>query len=79
MAIILAQIPEADYPLRRERAVASGKPKREIVRLAPHAYLLEGVVDATDPIFHIFPIGASGKRGHRVARDHVDLLCGPRK
>ncbi len=50
---------------------------KEVVRQALHAYLQDDTVDPHDPIFHIFPLGASGKKGHRTARDHDNELYGP--
>ncbi len=50
---------------------------KEIIRQAIHAYLAEEPVDAADPIFHAFPLGASGPKGHDTARKHDDLLYGP--
>jgi hypothetical protein len=54
-------------------------PMEEVVRQALHAYLQNDTVDPDDPIFHIFPLGASGKKGHRAARDHDDELYGPKR
>lgn len=77
MTLVQAQIPEAEYRLLRQKAAASGKPMKEIVRQALHAYLQDDTVDPTDPIFHLFPLGSSGKKGHHGARDHDDELYGP--
>jgi len=52
---------------------------KEVVRQALHAYLNDDKVDPDDPIFRIFPLGASGKKGHRSARDHDDDLYGPKR
>jgi hypothetical protein len=79
MTLVQAQIPESEYRLLRQRAAASGKPMKEVIRQALHAYLNDERVDPNDPIFHIFPLGASGKKGHRTARDHDDELYGPRR
>jgi len=75
-ALARAQIPVSEYRLLRQRAAASGKPMKEVVRQALHAYLQDDTVDPKDPIFHIFPLGASGKRGHHAARDHDEELYG---
>jgi hypothetical protein len=77
MTLVQAQIPESEYRLLRQRAAATGKPMKEVVRLALHAYLQDETVNPNDPIFHIFPLGASGKKGHRTARDHDIELYGP--
>jgi Ribbon-helix-helix protein, copG family len=77
MTLVQAQIPEAEYRLLRQRAAASGKAMKEVVREALHAYLQDDQVDPDDPIFHIFPLGASGKKGHHAARDHDNELYGP--
>jgi len=79
MTLVQAQIPESEYRLLRQRAAASGKPMKEVVRQALHAYLNDDKVDPDDPIFRIFPLGASGKKGHRSARDHDDDLYGPKR
>jgi hypothetical protein len=50
---------------------------KEVVRKALHAYLSNEKVDPKDPIFHLFPLGASGKKGHRTARGHDEELYGP--
>gem|GEM_PF-3136035 len=50
---------------------------KEIIRKAIHAYLLEDRVDPKAEIFKIFPLGASGKKGHHTARDHDEVLYGP--
>lgn len=78
MTLVQAQIPEGEYRLLRQRAVARGEPMKEIVRQAIHAYLQDEKVDPEDPLFHSFPLGASGKRGHSVARDHDEYLYGKR-
>jgi hypothetical protein len=52
---------------------------KEVVRRALHAYLKDDSVDPNDPIFHIFPLGASGKKGHRTAQNHDDELYGPKR
>ena len=51
---------------------------KEIVRQAIHSYLREEKVNPDDPVFHAFPLGASGKKGHHVARDHDEFLYGKR-
>jgi hypothetical protein len=79
MTLVQAQIPESEYRLLRQRAVASGQPMKEVIRQALHAYLQDDSVNPDDPIFHIFPLGASGKKGHRRARDHDDELYGPKR
>jgi hypothetical protein len=79
MTLVQAQIPESEYRLLRQRAAASGEPMKEILRRALHAYLMDEKVDPDDPIFRIFPLGASGKKGHHVARDHDDALYGRRR
>ena len=76
MTLVQAQIPEGEYRLLRQRAESSGTPMKEIVRLAIHAYLADEKVDPADPIFHLFPLGGSGKRGHSNARRHDDVLYG---
>ncbi len=50
---------------------------KEIIRQAIHAYLKEEPADPADPIFHAFPLGESGRKGHDAARKHDDLLYGP--
>jgi hypothetical protein len=76
MTLLQAQIPESEYRLLRPRAAASGQPMKEVVRQALHAYLTDESVGPKDPIFHMFPLGASRKRGHRTARNHDDELYG---
>jgi hypothetical protein len=76
MTLVQAQIPEAEYRLLRQRAEATGQPLKEVVRLALHAYLQDEKVDPKDPIFEIFPLGKSGKKGHRTARHHDVELYG---
>jgi hypothetical protein len=41
MTLVQAQIPEAEYRLLRQRAQAAGRPMKEVVREALHAYLLD--------------------------------------
>ncbi len=79
MTLVQAQIPESEYRLLRQRAAASGMPMKEVVRQALHAYLNDDKVDPDDPIFRIFPLGASGKTGHRSARNHDNDLYGPKR
>jgi plasmid stability protein len=79
MTLVQAQIPESEYRLLRQRAAASGKPMKEVVRQALHAYLSDEKVDSRDPIFRIFPLAASGKKGHHTARDHDNELYGPKR
>jgi len=52
---------------------------KEVVRLALHAYLQDETVDPKDPIFQIFPLGASGKKGHQTARNHDNELYGAKR
>jgi hypothetical protein len=78
MTLVQAQIPEGEYRLLRQRAVARGEPMKEIVRQAIHSYLQDEKVNPDDLLFHTFPLGSSGKRGHRVARDHDEYLYGKR-
>lgn len=77
MTLVQAQIPESEYRLLRQRAEATGQPMKEVVRRALHAYLRDESVDPKDPIFAIFPLGRSGRKGHKVARRHDDELYGP--
>ncbi len=77
VTLVQAQIPESEYRLLRQRAAASGLPMKEVVRQALHAYLKDESVDPKDPIFQIFPLGTSGKKGHRTARRHDEELYGP--
>ncbi|MDE1881093.1 MAG: CopG family transcriptional regulator, partial [Euryarchaeota archaeon] len=79
MTLVQAQIPEGEYRLLRQRAEATGQPMKEIVRQALHAYLADDTVDPNDPIFKIFPLGSSGRKGHSAARDHDVILYGPRR
>jgi len=79
MTLVQAQIPESEYRLLRQRAEASGMPMKEVVRLALHAYLQDETVDPKDPIFQIFPLGASGKKGHQTARNHDNELYGAKR
>ena len=65
------------YRLLRQRAAVSGQPMKEVVRLALHAYLTDDRVDPKDPIFKMFPLGSSGRKGHRTAERHDDELYGP--
>ena len=51
---------------------------KEIVRQAIHSYLEDEKVNPNDPLFRAFPLSSSGKRGHRVARDHDEYLYGER-
>jgi hypothetical protein len=74
MTLVQAQIPEGEYRLLRQRASDTGKPMKEIIRLAIHDYLAEEQVDPSDPIFHSFPLGSSGPRGHRASERHDELL-----
>lgn len=77
MTLVQAQIPESEYRLLRQRAAVSGQPMKEVVRLALHAYLTDDRVDPKDPIFKMFPLGSSGRKGHRTAERHDDELYGP--
>jgi len=77
MTLVQAQIPEAEYRLLRQRAEATGQPMKEVVRKALHAYLEDERVDPKDPIFGIFPLGKSGRKGHSTARRHDEELYGP--
>lgn len=77
MTLVQAQIPESEYRLLRQRAEASGQPMKEVVRRALHAYLSDESVNPKDPIFHLFPLGASGRRGHRTSELHDAELYGP--
>jgi Ribbon-helix-helix protein, copG family len=79
MTLVQAQIPEAEYRLLRQKASAAGQPMKEIVRRALHDYLRDERVDPAHPIFTIFPLGASGKKGHHAARDHDVELYGPKR
>jgi hypothetical protein len=74
MTLVQAQIPEAEYRLLRQRAEDEGAPMKEIVRRALHEYLSDEKVDPSDPIFHLFPLGKSGRKGHRTSDLHDDLL-----
>ena len=74
MTLVQAQIPEGEYRLLRQLASESGEPMKEIVRKAIHAYLEDEKVDPSDPIFHLFPLGASGRKGHHAAEDHDKQL-----
>lgn len=47
---------------------------KEIVRLAIHDFLSDEKVDPKDPIFQLFPLGASGPRGHRTSERHDEVL-----
>ncbi len=78
MTLVQAQIPEGEYRLLRQRAVARGEPMKEIIRQAIHSYLQDEKVDPDDPLFRAFPLGSSGKRGHSVARDHDEYLYSKR-
>lgn len=77
MTLVQAQIPESEYRLLKQRAEAAGEPMKEVVRKALHAYLAEEVTDPTSQIFRMFPLGASGRKGHDSARKHDDELYGP--
>jgi hypothetical protein len=77
MTLVQAQIPEGEYRLLRQRAVSSGESMKEIIRKALHAYLSDETVDPKAPIFHLFPLGASGRKGHRTAEEHDEELYGP--
>ena len=79
MTLVQAQIPESEYRLLRQRASESGEPMKEVVRKALHAYLTNETVDPKDPIFRLFPLGTSGKKGHHAGRDHDDELYGPKR
>lgn len=74
MTLVQAQIPEGEYRLLRPMAADSGEPMKEIVRQAIHAFLEDERVSPDDPIFQIFPLGASGKKGHDTARKHDERL-----
>lgn len=77
MTLVQAQIPEGEYRLLRQRAEATGEPMKEIVRQALHLYLTDEKVNPQDPIFRLFPLGSSGRKGHSTARDHDEVLYGP--
>jgi hypothetical protein len=77
MTLVQAQIPESEYRLLRQRAEASGEPMKEVVRKALHAYLSDERVDTKHPIFDLFPLGSSGKKGHAVSRNHDQEIYGP--
>jgi hypothetical protein len=79
MTLVRVQIPESEYRLLRQKAAASGKPLAEIVRQALHAYLQKETVDRHDSFLHLFPLGESGRKGHRAAQDHDDELYGPKR
>lgn len=79
MTLVQAQIPEGEYRLLRQRAEAEGRPMKEIVRQALHAYLSDDRVDPNDPIFKLFPLGSSGAKGHTTSTDHDKILYGPRR
>lgn len=79
MTLVQAQIPDGEYRLLRQRAANRGEPMKEIVRQAIHAYLQDEKVDPNDPLFRAFPLGASGRKGHDVARRHDEILYGPRR
>lgn len=79
MTLIQAQIPEGEYRLLRQIADRSGEPMKEIVRKALHAYLTDERVNPDDPIFHLFPLGASGSKAHDAASQHDELLYGRKK
>ena len=74
MTLVQAQIPEVEYRLLRQRASEEGASMKEIMRRALHAYLADDRVDPNDPIFHIFPLGKSGRKGHRTSERHDELL-----
>lgn len=76
MTLVQAQIPESEYRLLRQRAAATGEPMKEVVRRALHAYLADEKVDSHAAIFKLFPLGASGRKGHRTAEHHDDELYG---
>ena len=50
---------------------------KEVVRKALHAYLSDERVDTKHPIFDLFPLGSSGKKGHAVSRNHDQEIYGP--
>lgn len=79
MTLVQAQIPEGEYRLLRQRAESRHEPMKEIIRRAIHEYLTDERVNPNDPIFRAFPLGASGKKGHFVARRHDELLYGRRR
>ena len=78
MTLVQAQIPDGEYRLLRQRALARGEPMKEVVRRAIHAYLEDEKVNPEDPLFRVFPLGSSGKRAHTVGRDHDEYLYGKR-
>jgi hypothetical protein len=73
---VRAEIPGSEYRLLRQRAVATGLTMKEVVPRALHVYLREDSVDPNDPNFHVFPLGASGKKGHQTSRSHDDQPYG---
>lgn len=79
MTLVQAQIPESEYRLLRQKAAASGEPMKEVLRKALHAYLRDETVNPKDPVFQLFPLGGSGKKGHTAARNHDDELYGPKR
>ncbi len=74
MTLVQAQIPEGEYHLLRQRSESTGTPMKEIIRLAIHEYLTDEKVNPNDPIFRMFPLGASGRPGHRTAEQHDEHL-----
>lgn len=69
MTIVRTEIPEGEFRLLKQLAAGSGQPMNEFVRDAIHAYFERVKVDSRDLVFRLFPLGESGRRGHRVAEN----------
>jgi hypothetical protein len=79
MTLVRAQIPEGEYRLLRQCSEARGESMNEVLRQAIHAYLRDERVNPNDPIFNLFPLGASGSKSHSAARRHDDRLYGRKR
>ncbi len=79
MRLVQARIPEADYQLLHRRAKDEGKTMQSIVREALHARLLPDTVDASDPLFDIFPLVDKRGKSHRLSEEHDVYLYGSRR
>ena len=74
MPLVQAQVPESEYDLLKRRAKEEKKPMRAVIREALRAHLMPDQVDASDPIFHVFPLEPRRGKRHWDSRDHAEVL-----
>jgi hypothetical protein len=77
MTLIKVQISESELHLLRQKAAASHQSTQEVLRQAIRLYLASDSINPDDPIFHVFPLASSGRKGHRTSERHDDELYGP--